>query len=106
MHPLQDAAATGERGARGSIAGPPAHPREGEGRTAVDCEELRRRISDADLRPRDPAVGAHLYDCEGCRDFVKTIAVRETGLAALSPPLSPWAAVAVLESVLERRASQ
>ena len=48
-------------------------------------------------------MGAHLYGCEDCRAYVKAIATRETGLAALSPPLSPWAAVAVLESVLEKR---
>ena len=51
-------------------------------------------------------MGAHLYACEDCRSYVKAVAARETGLASLSPPLSAWAAVAVLESVLEKRAGR
>jgi RNA polymerase sigma factor (sigma-70 family) len=58
-----------------------------EGR-AMDCEDVRRVVSDADGRAlRGRRVRAHLRACAGCAAFRGEIGSRRAHLAALAPPL-------------------
>jgi RNA polymerase sigma factor (sigma-70 family) len=66
-----------------------------EGR-AMDCEQIRRAISDGDRRVlRGRKLRGHLRECRGCSDFQEAIAVRRADLRALVPPLPGAAAVLV-----------
>jgi RNA polymerase sigma factor (sigma-70 family) len=72
---------------------------------AMECEEVRRKISDGDrrvIRRRD--VSAHLRGCAECRGFETAIADRRTGLAAISP-ISALAAAGLLKGALGGAAS-
>src|SRR5919202_1450705 len=63
-----------------------------EGR-AMNCEGVRRVISDADGRAlRGRRVRAHLRACAGCAAFRAEIGSRKARLAALAPPLPVSAA--------------
>ena len=74
-----------------------------EGR-AMECEAVRRAISDGDRRVlRARRIGAHLRGCAGCRDFRAQIDTRGADLRALAPPL-PAAAAAMLARVIARGA--
>jgi RNA polymerase sigma factor (sigma-70 family) len=71
-----------------------------EGR-AMECEPVRRAISDGDGRVlRGRRMRAHLRGCEGCRDFRALIDTRTADLRALVPPLPAGAAAAMLGRVL------
>lgn len=71
-----------------------------EGR-AMECETVRRAISDGDRRVlRGRRIGAHLRGCAGCRDFRALIDTRTADLRALAPPLPAAAATATLVRVL------
>jgi RNA polymerase sigma factor (sigma-70 family) len=75
-----------------------------EGR-AMECELVRRAISDGDRRVlRARKVRAHLRDCAGCAEFRSLIARREVDLRYLAPPLPPAAAAAVLGGLLSHGA--
>jgi RNA polymerase sigma factor (sigma-70 family) len=49
------------------------------------CDRATRMVSDADGRPRDRAVRAHLRDCSSCRRFQTEIKERGRTFAAISP---------------------
>ncbi|HEY1457842.1 MAG TPA: RNA polymerase sigma factor, partial [Solirubrobacteraceae bacterium] len=67
-----------------------------EGR-AMECETVRRAISDADGRVlRSRRIGAHLRGCPGCLDFSALIDTRTADLQALAPALPAGAATAML----------
>jgi RNA polymerase sigma factor (sigma-70 family) len=71
-----------------------------EGR-AMECEVVRRAISDADRRVlRARKIRAHLRACPGCRDFQLMIGTRSAELRALAPPLPAVAASAMLARLL------
>ncbi len=71
-----------------------------EGR-AMDCEVIRRTISDGDKRMlRGMRMRGHLRSCAGCRDFEAALHRRPEQLGALIPPLPVAAAAAMLHSIL------
>jgi RNA polymerase sigma factor (sigma-70 family) len=71
-----------------------------EGR-AMECEVVRRAISDSDGRVlRGRKIRAHLRECRGCRDFQLVIGARSADLHALTPPLPAAAATAMLARLL------
>jgi RNA polymerase sigma factor (sigma-70 family) len=55
-----------------------------EGRD-MECERAIRVVSDADGRPRDRGVRAHLRDCSPCRRFQTELRERGRTFAAISP---------------------
>ncbi len=71
-----------------------------EGR-AMDCDAVRRALSDADGRVlRGRKLRAHLSDCGSCRDFRALIGNRRRDLACLAPPLPMAAAVGLMHQLL------
>src|SRR5579884_1153879 len=71
-----------------------------EGR-AMNCEDVRRRISEGDRRVlRGRQVGAHLRACAACEAFALAIPARQAQLRALTPTLGPVAAAALLSRSL------
>jgi RNA polymerase sigma factor (sigma-70 family) len=67
----------------------------------LDCESVRRVISERDGRTlRGRRLRAHLGECDSCRDFEAAIGRRRVDLAALFPPLAPAAASGLLASLL------
>lgn len=71
-----------------------------EGR-AMECEQVRRAISDGDRRVlRGRKLSGHLRDCSGCRDFQEAISARSADLRALAPPLPGVAATTMLARLL------
>jgi RNA polymerase sigma factor (sigma-70 family) len=71
-----------------------------EGR-AMECELVRRAISDGDRRVlRARKIRAHLRACPGCRDFELMIRTRTAELRALAPPLPAVAASAMMARLL------
>jgi len=72
----------------------------------MDCEVVRLALGEADGKtPRDRRVRAHLASCEDCRAFQRSIRTRRSALAAVVPPLAPWAAGDILGRLLERGSS-
>jgi RNA polymerase sigma factor (sigma-70 family) len=72
----------------------------GEGR-AVDCPEIRRRLSHGDGRVlRGRGLRGHVAACGECRAFGQALRARPAHLAALAPPLPAAAAAGLLESVM------
>jgi RNA polymerase sigma factor (sigma-70 family) len=71
-----------------------------EGR-AMECEVVRRAVSDGDRRVlRARKIRAHVRACPGCRDFELMIGTRTAELRALAPPLPAVAASAMLARLL------
>lgn len=71
-----------------------------EGR-AMECETVRRAISDGDRRVlRGRRICSHLRGCAGCRDFRALIDTRTADLRALAPSLPASAASATLARLL------
>lgn len=71
-----------------------------EGR-AMDCEIVRRTLSDGDRRMlRGKRIRGHLRACVLCRDFQTALGERPAQLAALAPPLPLAAASAMLHGLL------
>ena len=67
----------------------------------MDCDEIRRTMSDADGRTvRARRVRAHLHECAGCAAFAATIPARSAELRALAPSLPMLAAAGLLERSL------
>ena len=67
---------------------------------AMECDEVRRKLSDGDrrvIRRRD--VRAHLRQCATCREFEESISSRRVDMAAISP-LPVLAAAGLLKGVL------
>jgi RNA polymerase sigma factor (sigma-70 family) len=76
-----------------------------EGR-AMDCEQVRRAISDGDGRVlRSRRMRAHLRGCSECGEFRALIARRSSDLRALALPLPAVASTAVLKGVLAHGAA-
>jgi RNA polymerase sigma factor (sigma-70 family) len=76
-----------------------------EGR-AMDCEQVRRAISDGDGRVlRSRRMRAHLRGCRECGEFRALIARRSSDLRALALPLPAAASTAVLKGVLAHGAA-
>jgi RNA polymerase sigma factor (sigma-70 family) len=76
-----------------------------EGR-AMDCEQVRRAISDGDGRVlRSRRMRAHLRGCSECDEFRALIARRSSDLRALALPLPAVASTAVLKQVLAHGAA-
>jgi len=68
---------------------------------AMECEVVRRAISDGDGRVlRARKIRAHLRACTGCRDFELMISTRTAELHALAPALPAVAASAMLARLL------
>jgi RNA polymerase sigma factor (sigma-70 family) len=68
---------------------------------AMECEAVRRAISDGDRRVlRARKIRAHLRACPGCRDFELMISKRTAELHAFAPPLPAVAASAMLARLL------
>jgi RNA polymerase sigma factor (sigma-70 family) len=63
------------------------------------CDAATRMVSDADGRPRDRGVRAHLRDCSPCRRFQAEIKDRAHTFAAISP-MPVIAAAGALKAVL------
>ncbi len=66
---------------------------------AMECDEVRRKLSDGDrrvIRRRD--VRAHLRQCSACREFEASISTRRADMAAISP-LPALAAAGLLKGV-------
>ncbi|HYV16050.1 MAG TPA: RNA polymerase sigma factor [Conexibacter sp.] len=75
-----------------------------EGR-AMDCEGVRRTISERDGRVlRGRKLRAHVHACPGCRDFAALIETRTADLRALVPPLPSAAIGGLLARVLAHSA--
>jgi RNA polymerase sigma factor (sigma-70 family) len=63
---------------------------------AMECEDVRRRISDGDGRVlRGRRVQAHIRDCAACERFAAAIPARRADLRAFAPALPPAAAAAL-----------
>lgn len=65
----------------------------------MQCDLATRMVSDADGRPRDRGVRAHLRDCSPCRRFQAEIRGRGRALAAISP-MPAIAAIGALKAAL------
>ena len=75
--------------------------REIAGGREMDCDEVRRAVSDHDGRVlRGRRIRAHLRSCAGCRDFRTAIGQRRSDLHALCPPFAPAAAAGALSALL------
>ena len=71
-----------------------------EGR-AMSCDEVQRRLSDADRRVlRGRRVRSHLRSCRSCTAFQAALGQRPAELAALAPPLPVAAGGALLAQLL------
>lgn len=71
-----------------------------EGR-AMECEAVRRTISDGDRRAlRGRRIRAHLRYCRACTGFAASISERTAQLRALAPPLPALVASGLLARVL------
>ena len=71
-----------------------------EGR-AMDCETVRRALSDGDRRTlRGMRLRGHLRDCGGCRDFERALRARPAQLTAMIPPLPLAAGAAMLHGII------
>jgi RNA polymerase sigma factor (sigma-70 family) len=67
---------------------------------AMSCDSVRRSLSAEDRRKlRGRKLRAHLKACAGCREFQTMIDVRQRDLAALTPPIPPIAAAALLHGL-------
>jgi RNA polymerase sigma factor (sigma-70 family) len=67
-----------------------------EGR-ALDCDEVRRKISERDGRVlRSRRVRSHLRDCSSCASFAAAISQRRSDLRAIAPLLPAAASAALL----------
>jgi RNA polymerase sigma factor (sigma-70 family) len=67
---------------------------------AMDCDDIRRRLSDGDRRIlRGRRVRAHLSTCASCTRFATALRARPSELAALAPPLAPAAAAGLLKGI-------
>jgi RNA polymerase sigma factor (sigma-70 family) len=76
-----------------------------EGR-AMDCELVRRAISDGDGRVlRSRKLRSHLRGCSQCTEFRALIASRSVELRALALPLPAAASTALLKQVLAQGAA-
>jgi len=65
----------------------------------MQCDLATRMMSDADGRPRDRGVRAHLRDCPSCRRFQTEIKERGRTFAAISP-MPAIAAAGVVKAAL------
>jgi RNA polymerase sigma factor (sigma-70 family) len=75
--------------------------RELAGGREMDCDEVRRALSERDGRVlRGRRLRAHLRACEGCRDFREGIKRRRSDLESLSPAFPTAAASGLLASIL------
>jgi hypothetical protein len=75
--------------------------REVEMGRAMECESVRRLLSERDGRVRrGRRLRAHLGACNRCRDYERAIEQRRADLSALSPPLAPAAASSLLASLV------
>ncbi len=71
-----------------------------EGRS-MECEAVRRLISDGDGRTlRARRIRAHVRGCSPCRDFERMIGARTSDLRVLAPPLPAVASLAMLSRLL------
>src|SRR5919198_569866 len=71
-----------------------------EGR-AMECESVRRALSDNDGRVlRGRKLRAHLRACGSCRDFRDLIGTRRRDLALIAPPIPAALAAGLLHHVL------
>jgi RNA polymerase sigma factor (sigma-70 family) len=67
---------------------------------AMECDEVRRKLSDGDRRTfRRRDVRAHLRACRGCQEFEHGISRRQADLVAISP-LPALAAAGLLKGIV------
>jgi RNA polymerase sigma factor (sigma-70 family) len=71
-----------------------------EGRE-MECESVRRALSDCDGRAlKARKLKAHLDGCDGCRGFAASMERRRADLAMLCPPIPALAATGILGGLL------
>ncbi|MEA2178588.1 MAG: hypothetical protein QOG77_1885, partial [Solirubrobacteraceae bacterium] len=76
------------------------------GGRAIDCDEIRRTLSDGDGRSRRARrLRAYLRACADCRVFGELIVGRRVDLAAFAPPLTATSSAAILHGLLADGAS-
>lgn len=74
---------------------------------AMNCEDVRRQVSEGDRRVlRGRRIGAHLRECSACEAFVLAIPARRAQLLALTPVLPPATAAALLTRSLHAASAQ
>lgn len=67
---------------------------------SLDCADVRRTISAMDRRRlRGKKVRSHLRSCDGCRDFERSIGVREAGFRSFCPVLPLGLATGILGAI-------
>ncbi|MEZ5156587.1 MAG: sigma-70 family RNA polymerase sigma factor [Solirubrobacterales bacterium] len=87
----------GEGNARQAVYEARTALRELEEARSMECEPIRRAISDRDgRRLRGRRIRAHLDGCDGCRAFAASIESRRADLDLLFPPLPAAAAGTIL----------
>jgi RNA polymerase sigma factor (sigma-70 family) len=90
-----------EGGARQAVYEARTSLRDREEGRAMECEHVRKAISDRDgRRLRGRKLRAHLNGCDGCRGFAASISQRRLDFEALCPPLPAAAAGAMLAGMI------
>ena len=90
-----------EGGARQAVYEARTSLRDREEGRAMECEHVRKAISDRDgRRLRGRKLRAHLDGCDGCRGFAASISQRRLDFEALCPPLPAAAAGAMLAGMI------
>ena len=90
-----------EGGARQAVYEARTALRELEEGRDMECEEVRRTISERDgRRLRGRKLRAHLNVCDGCSGFAAAIPERRADLSSLCPPLPAAAAGTILTGLL------
>ncbi len=98
---IADALQCSQGGARQAVFEARTALREREEGRGMECEEIRRAISERDgRRLRGRKLRAHLGGCDGCRAFAAAIPARRADLGSLCPPLPAIAAGTMLTGLL------
>jgi RNA polymerase sigma factor (sigma-70 family) len=98
---IGEALTCSEGGARQAVFEARTALRELEEGREMECEEVRRAISERDgRRLRARKLRAHLSGCDGCSGFAAAIPARRADLSSLCPPLPAAAAGTILTGLL------
>ena len=95
------ALSTSEAGARQTVYEARVALRNLEEGREMECDEVRRTISDRDRRRlRGRKIRSHIETCDVCRGFAASIQQRRSDLGALFPPIPAVAATAMLSGLV------
>ena len=98
---IGEALTCSEGGARQAVYEARTALRELEEGRDMECEAVRRAISERDgRRLRGRKLRAHLNGCDGCSGFAAAIPARRADLGSLCPPLPAAAAGTILTGLL------